>query len=66
MVKLPEMTREEEAEFWKTHSAADYWDDMEEVDLKVHPRVKSPRDLSRRCPVCDDATRPTARSRSTT
>jgi hypothetical protein len=48
------MTREEEAEFWKTHDTADYWDDMEEVDLKVHPRIKSPRDLSRRCPVCDD------------
>jgi hypothetical protein len=48
------MTREEEAEFWKTHSAADYWEDMEEVDLRVHPSVKSPRDLSRRCPVCDD------------
>jgi len=55
MTKLPEMTRAEEAEFWKTHSAADYWDDMEEVDLKVHPSVKIPRDLSRRCPVCDDA-----------
>jgi hypothetical protein len=54
MAKLPEMTREEEAEFWKTHSAADYWEDMEEVDLRVHPSVKSPRDLSRRCPVCDD------------
>lgn len=54
MAKLPEMTREEEAEFWKTHSVADYWDDMEEVDLRVHPRIKSPRDLSRRCPVCND------------
>ena len=54
MAKLPEMTREEEAEFWATHDTSDYWDDMEEVDLRVHPRVKSPRDLSRRCPVCDD------------
>jgi len=54
MAKLPKMTREEEAEFWKTHDTTEYWDDMEDVDLKVHPRIKSPRDLSRRCPVCDD------------
>ena len=42
MAKLPEMTREEEAEFWKTHSSTDYWDDMEDVDLKVHPSIRSP------------------------
>jgi hypothetical protein len=54
MAKLPKMTREEEAEFWKTHSSADYWDDMEDVELKVHPRIKSPRNLSPRCPVCDE------------
>lgn len=54
MAKLPKMTREEEAVFWETHSVSDYWDDMEDVDLKVHPRIKSPRDLSRRCPVCDE------------
>ena len=27
-------TLEEAGEFWDTHSAADYWDDMEEVDVK--------------------------------
>jgi len=53
--KLPMFqTREEAAEYWATHDTAEYWDDMEDVDLKVHPRIKSPRDLSRRCPVCDD------------
>jgi hypothetical protein len=48
------MTREEEAEFWKTHSSVDYLDDMEPVEVEFPPSVKSPRDLSRRCPVCDD------------
>ena len=53
--KLPTFqTREAAAEYWATHDTAEYWDDMEDVDLKVHPRIKSPRDLSRRCPVCDD------------
>jgi hypothetical protein len=28
-------TLEEAGEFWDTHSAADYWDDMEEVALEV-------------------------------
>ena len=53
MAGLPEMTREEAAEFWETHSSAEYWDDLEDVDLRVHPSIKSPRDLSRRCPKCD-------------
>jgi hypothetical protein len=54
MAKIPDMTREEEAEFWKTHSSVDYLDDMEPVEVEFHPRIKGPRDLSRRCPVCDD------------
>ena len=28
-------TLEEAGEFWDTHSAADYWDDMEETALEV-------------------------------
>ena len=28
-------TVEEAGEFWDTHSAADYWDDMEDVVLEV-------------------------------
>ncbi|MEW5719698.1 MAG: CopG family antitoxin, partial [Chloroflexota bacterium] len=43
-------TTEEVADFWGTHSIADYWDELEEVELKVHPSIKSPRDLSPRCP----------------
>lgn len=54
MAKLPGMTREEEAEFWKTHSAVDYLDDMEPVEVEFHPSIKSARDLSPRCEVCDD------------
>ena len=27
---------EEEANFWETHSFADYWDEFEPVDLVVH------------------------------
>ncbi len=54
MAKLPEMTREEEAEFWKTHSSIDYLDDMEPVEVELDPSIKSPRDLSPRCSVCDD------------
>lgn len=26
---------EEAGEFWDTHSAADYWDQMEDVEMKV-------------------------------
>ena len=26
---------EEAGEFWDTHSAADYWDQMEDVDMEV-------------------------------
>ncbi len=54
MAKLPEMTREEEAEFWKTHSSVDYLDGMEPVEVELDPGIKSPRDLSPRCSVCDD------------
>lgn len=24
-------------EFWDTHSAADYWDEMEEVEIEIEP-----------------------------
>ena len=49
--RLPKFkTREEAADFWDTHSSIDYLDDLEEVELQVHPSVKSPHDLSPRCP----------------
>jgi hypothetical protein len=47
-------TREEAAQFWDTHSSVDYLDDLEEVELEVDPRIKSPRDLSPRCPLDDE------------
>lgn len=34
--RLPDfdkMSREEEAKFWDTHSFADYWDELEDVDI---------------------------------
>lgn len=34
--KIPKFkTIEEEAKFWDTHSFADYWDELEDVDLVV-------------------------------
>ena len=33
--KEPFTTIEEEAEFWDTHSFADYWDDFKSADLAV-------------------------------
>jgi hypothetical protein len=49
--KIPEIkTEKEEAEFWDTHDSTEYIDwDKAEI-LEVHPDVKSPRDLSPRCP----------------
>lgn len=40
--KLPEFKTKEETKFWETHSFADYWDEFEDVDLKVE--LKKPRD----------------------
>ena len=55
MAKLPEFkSDEEEIAFWDTHSFTDYLDDMEPVEVELDPSIKSPRDLSPRCSVCDD------------
>lgn len=48
MTKLPEMTRQEEFEFWKTHDATDYLDDTEPVQVETGPRPRN------HCPVCGD------------
>jgi len=38
---LPEFRNErEEAEFWDTHSLADYWDELEPVQVEVDPELK--------------------------
>jgi len=35
MAKIPKFkSEEEEIKFWDTHSIADYWEDLEEVDIK--------------------------------
>ena len=43
MAKIPEFeTKEEEREFWTTHSTVDYWDDIEESDDSFkRPKLKS-------------------------
>jgi len=46
MSKLAEMSRDEEREFWGTHSSADYWNEMESVELVRGPRPKN------RCATC--------------
>lgn len=53
MNKLVEMSRKAEAEFWRTHSSADYWDSLEDASLEVQRDGKGPRALSRRCPACN-------------
>ena len=45
-MKLPEFkSEEEEAQFWDTHSFADYIGDLEEVELEVAPEEDT-------CPKC--------------
>lgn len=38
MTQLPEMSRAEEAEFWRTHDATDYLDEFASVELTKTPR----------------------------
>lgn len=47
MAEIPKMTREQEAEFWKTHDATDY-DDSEPIEVEVGPRPRN------RCLACGD------------
>lgn len=40
--EIPEFkTEKEEAEFWDTHSFADYWDDLEDVKVELAPELKA-------------------------
>lgn len=38
---------EEIQDFWDHHSTADYWDGMEEVDLRISPQLKSKIELKK-------------------
>ena len=46
MTSIPEMTRAQEAQFWETHDATDYLDEMEPVTVTVGPRPRN------QCSVC--------------
>ena len=48
MAEIPEMTREEEAEFWKSHDATDYVDSSEPVEVEMRPRPRN------HCLACSD------------
>jgi hypothetical protein len=47
MAEIPKMTREEEAEFWKTHDVIDY-DNSEPIEVEMGPRPRN------HCMVCND------------
>ncbi|OGF52802.1 MAG: hypothetical protein A2Z21_00670 [Candidatus Fraserbacteria bacterium RBG_16_55_9] len=43
--RLPDMsnwTAKQIHEFWKTHSSADYWEEMSEVEVEVRRRPRQP------------------------
>ena len=45
--KLPDfskMTYEEEAKFWDTHSFADYWGELKDVEIKVKLEHAKPKE----------------------
>lgn len=39
MPNFDEMTYEEEATWWESHDTAEFWNQMEEVDIKIHPQA---------------------------
>lgn len=47
--KLPEEFKSiaEIQDFWDTHSSADYWDEMEEVDLQLSPTLQTKLELKK-------------------
>jgi hypothetical protein len=40
MDRTPEATYEEMAEFWDTHSLADYWDQTEPAELEISAQAR--------------------------
>ena len=51
MAKIPKMTRVEEQEFWESHDATDFLEDMEPVAVIRMPRPDS------NCSVCGETMR---------
>jgi len=40
-------TIEQIQDFWDTHSTADYWDEMEDVEMELSPALKSKIEFSK-------------------
>lgn len=34
-------------DFWDTHSSADYWDEMEDIDLQLSPALQSKLEIKK-------------------
>ena len=47
--KIPEKFKsiEEIQDFWDKHSTADYWDEMDDVDIQLSPVLKSKLELKK-------------------
>lgn len=47
--RLPEKFKSiaEIQDFWDTHSSADYWDEMEDVDLQLSPALQTKLELKK-------------------
>jgi hypothetical protein len=47
--KLPEnfQSIEEIQDFWDTHSSADYWDEMDDVDLQLSPALQAKLEIKK-------------------
>lgn len=45
--RIPEEFKsiEEIQEFWDEHSTADYWDEMDDIDLELSPELKAKLEL---------------------
>ena len=48
-VQIPEQftSIEEIQDFWDAHSTADYWEEMEEVDMQLSPELKAKLELKK-------------------
>jgi hypothetical protein len=46
-------TIEQIRDFWDTHSTADYWDEMEDVEMELSPALKSKIKLRKLCGLHD-------------